>query len=195
MRAGPKGTGKTFQTELSFKKMKVEPVVMSAGELESVVAGRPGYLVRRRYRLAADMSKSRGIMSAMLVNDLDAGIGRHDVRIPRPSSLPPSPPPVPPTCGGRCAEVPRATIVSMCAHVSMCAWGKRQVHGNKTDDSTARDLNRRCLLDCVPSSPVLLSVSALGHTVARRLDPGSAGRLPVARFSSCRHTTISSRMQ
>lgn len=85
--AGPKGTGKTFQTELSFKKMKVEPVVMSAGELESEVAGRPGYLVRRRYRLAADMSKSRGIMSAMLVNDLDATIGHHDVRIPHPPSF------------------------------------------------------------------------------------------------------------
>eukprot|EP00892_Ulva_mutabilis_P004562 jgi/Ulvmu1/2478/UM137_0003.1 len=74
---GPKGTGKTFQTELSFKKMKVEPIVMSAGELESVVAGQPGYLIRKRYRLAADMSKARGIMSALLVNDLDAGIGRH----------------------------------------------------------------------------------------------------------------------
>ena len=36
---GPKGTGKTFQTELSFKKMGIEPIIMSAGELESVVAG------------------------------------------------------------------------------------------------------------------------------------------------------------
>ena len=77
--AGPKGTGKTFQTELSFKKMKVEPIVMSAGELESVVAGQPGYLIRKRYRLAADMSKARGVMSALLINDLDAGLGRIQV--------------------------------------------------------------------------------------------------------------------
>jgi hypothetical protein len=29
--AGPKGTGKTFQTELAFKEMKMEAVVMSSG--------------------------------------------------------------------------------------------------------------------------------------------------------------------
>lgn len=31
--AGPKGTGKTFQTELAYKKMNMEAVVMSAGVL------------------------------------------------------------------------------------------------------------------------------------------------------------------
>lgn len=38
------------QTELAFKKLGVEPVVMSAGELESEVAGQPGRLIRERYR-------------------------------------------------------------------------------------------------------------------------------------------------
>ena len=47
---GPKGCGKTFQTELVLKKLGIEAVVMSAGELESEVAGRPGRLVRERYR-------------------------------------------------------------------------------------------------------------------------------------------------
>lgn len=35
----------------------VEAVVMSAGELESEVAGKPGRLIRERYRKAADMGK------------------------------------------------------------------------------------------------------------------------------------------
>jgi F0F1-type ATP synthase beta subunit len=36
---GGKGQGKTFQTELIFRAMGVEPVIMSAGELESERAG------------------------------------------------------------------------------------------------------------------------------------------------------------
>ena len=44
------------------------------------MAGRPGQLIRSRYRKAADMSKVRGVMSALLVNDIDAGLGRFDVR-------------------------------------------------------------------------------------------------------------------
>ncbi|GJN26171.1 hypothetical protein PR202_gb14081 [Eleusine coracana subsp. coracana] len=36
---GGKGQGKTFQTELIFRAMDVEPVIMSAGELESEWAG------------------------------------------------------------------------------------------------------------------------------------------------------------
>ena len=53
---------------------------MIAGELESETAGRPGQLIRSRYRKAADMSKVRGVMSALLVNDIDAGLGRFEVR-------------------------------------------------------------------------------------------------------------------
>ena len=56
---GPKGMGKTFQTELAFKKLGVEAVVMSAGELEHEWAGTPARLIRERYRRAADMSKVR----------------------------------------------------------------------------------------------------------------------------------------
>lgn len=36
---GGKGQGKTFQTELIFRAMDIEPVIMSAGELESERAG------------------------------------------------------------------------------------------------------------------------------------------------------------
>lgn len=39
--AGPKGTGKTFQTELAYKKMNMEAVVMSAG----VPRGAPMHVV------------------------------------------------------------------------------------------------------------------------------------------------------
>lgn len=36
---GGKGQGKSFQTELIFQVMGIEPVIMSAGELESERAG------------------------------------------------------------------------------------------------------------------------------------------------------------
>ena len=72
---GPKGMGKTFQTELAFKKMGVEAVVMSAGELEHEWAGTPGKLIRERYRKASEMSKVRGKMTCLMINDIDAGLG------------------------------------------------------------------------------------------------------------------------
>lgn len=73
---GGKGQGKSFQTELIFKAMKVEPVIMSAGELESEWAGEPGRLIRDRYRAAAQVVKNKGMLSCLMINDLDAGIGR-----------------------------------------------------------------------------------------------------------------------
>jgi len=38
---GGKGQGKTFQCTLAYKKLGINPVVMSAGELESGNAGEP----------------------------------------------------------------------------------------------------------------------------------------------------------
>ncbi|THU52114.1 hypothetical protein C4D60_Mb10t00600 [Musa balbisiana] len=70
---GGKGQGKTFQTELIFRAMGIEPVIMSAGELESERAGEPGRLIRERYRTA-----SQGKMSCLMINDIDAGLGRFD---------------------------------------------------------------------------------------------------------------------
>jgi SpoVK/Ycf46/Vps4 family AAA+-type ATPase len=72
---GGKGQGKTFQAELIFKKLNMEPVVMSAGELESGNAGEPAKLIRQRYREAADLVK-KGTMTSLFINDLDAGAGR-----------------------------------------------------------------------------------------------------------------------
>lgn len=72
---GPKGMGKTFQTELAFKQLGVEAVVMSAGELEHEWAGTPGKLIRERYRKASEMSKVRGKMTCLMINDIDAGLG------------------------------------------------------------------------------------------------------------------------
>merc|ERR1712157_92041 len=66
---GGKGQGKTFQ------KMGVNPIVMSAGELESGNAGEPAKLVRQRYREASDVI-SKGKMCSLFINDLDAGAGR-----------------------------------------------------------------------------------------------------------------------
>lgn len=75
---GGKGQGKSFQTELAFKTMGVEPIVMSAGELESEVAGQPGRLIRERYKRAAEVCKNQGKLSCLMINDLDAGIGRFE---------------------------------------------------------------------------------------------------------------------
>ncbi|CAG9462170.1 unnamed protein product [Pedinophyceae sp. YPF-701] len=75
---GGKGQGKTFQTELTFKKMGVEPIIMSAGELEDSIAGRPSALIRNRYRRAAEVCKNQGKLSCLVINDIDAGIGRFE---------------------------------------------------------------------------------------------------------------------
>lgn len=75
---GRKGEGKSFQCELLFEHMGIEPVRMSAGELESPDAGDPVRLIRMRYREAAELIKVRGKMCVLLINDLDAGAGRMD---------------------------------------------------------------------------------------------------------------------
>lgn len=75
---GRKGEGKSFQCELVFEQMGIEPVRMSAGELESPDAGDPVRLIRMRYREAAELIKVRGKMCVLLINDLDAGAGRMD---------------------------------------------------------------------------------------------------------------------
>lgn len=75
---GPKGEGKSFQCELVMQLMGIEPVRMSAGELESPDAGDPVRLIRMRYREAAEYVRVRGRMCALLINDLDAGAGRVD---------------------------------------------------------------------------------------------------------------------
>eukprot|EP01024_Parvocaulis_polyphysoides_P037377 TRINITY_DN332_c1_g2_i1.p1 TRINITY_DN332_c1_g2~~TRINITY_DN332_c1_g2_i1.p1 ORF type:complete len:415 (-),score=97.74 TRINITY_DN332_c1_g2_i1:292-1536(-) len=72
---GGKGQGKTFQCMLTYKKLGIAPIVMSAGELESGNAGEPAKLIRQRYREASDIIK-KGKMCSLFVNDLDAGAGR-----------------------------------------------------------------------------------------------------------------------
>ncbi|KAG5227778.1 ribulose bisphosphate carboxylase/oxygenase activase [Salix suchowensis] len=73
---GGKGQGKSFQTELIFQTVGVEPVIMSAGELESERAGEPGKLIRERYRTASQVVQNQGKMSCLMINDIDAGLGR-----------------------------------------------------------------------------------------------------------------------
>eukprot|EP00884_Botryococcus_braunii_P007546 jgi/Botrbrau1/16793/Bobra.150_2s0022.1 len=72
---GGKGQGKTFQCNLAYKKLGINPIVMSAGELESGNAGEPAKLIRQRYREASDIIK-KGKMCSLFINDLDAGAGR-----------------------------------------------------------------------------------------------------------------------
>ncbi|CAH9068019.1 unnamed protein product [Cuscuta europaea] len=72
---GGKGQGKSFQCELVFRKMGINPIMMSAGELESGNAGEPAKLIRQRYREAAEIIR-KGDMCVLFINDLDAGAGR-----------------------------------------------------------------------------------------------------------------------
>jgi len=72
---GGKGQGKSFQCELVFRSLGINPIIMSAGELESGNAGEPAKLVRQRYREASEIVK-QGQMCALFINDLDAGAGR-----------------------------------------------------------------------------------------------------------------------
>lgn len=75
---GRKGEGKSFQCDLVFEKMGIQVVQMSAGELESPDAGDPARLIRVRYREAGEMVKVRGKMAVLVIQDIDAGIGRVD---------------------------------------------------------------------------------------------------------------------
>lgn len=75
---GRKGEGKSFQCELVFERMGITAVQMSAGELESPDAGDPARLIRLRYREAAESVKVNGKMAVLLINDIDAGMGRVD---------------------------------------------------------------------------------------------------------------------
>jgi ribulose bisphosphate carboxylase small subunit len=75
---GRKGEGKTFQCELVFEQMGLNVVQMSSGELESPDAGDPARLIRLRYREAADAVKVNGKMAVLMINDIDAGMGRID---------------------------------------------------------------------------------------------------------------------
>ena len=75
---GRKGEGKSFQCELVYERMGVEVVHISGGELESPDAGDPARLIRLRYREAAELVRVRGVMTILMINDLDAGAGRFD---------------------------------------------------------------------------------------------------------------------
>merc|ERR1719261_601287 len=73
---GGKGCGKTFNVELACAKLGVLPIVTSAGELEDATAGEPGKLLRRRYLAAGKLTKETGVATCLIINDIDAGVGR-----------------------------------------------------------------------------------------------------------------------
>jgi hypothetical protein len=73
---GSKGCGKSFSLELACRDMKIAPFMVSAGELEDPVAGEPGALLRRRYLAASKYATMRGVPTVLIINDLDAAVGR-----------------------------------------------------------------------------------------------------------------------
>ncbi|KAK6943002.1 hypothetical protein RJ641_028379 [Dillenia turbinata] len=64
-------------SSVSSSKMGINPIMMSAGGLDSGNAGEPAKLIRQRYREAADII-AKGKMCVLFINDLDAGAGRLD---------------------------------------------------------------------------------------------------------------------
>lgn len=71
---GAKGQGKTFQTERSLSEMGCGIVNVASGELESENAGEPAKIIRQRYVEAGEHVRL-GKLAALLINDIDAGIG------------------------------------------------------------------------------------------------------------------------
>lgn len=75
---GPSGAGKTFQIELCCKRLRIEPFVVCAAELEDEVAGEPGRRLRKRYIAAARAMQQSGMPSCLVIDDADAGFGKFD---------------------------------------------------------------------------------------------------------------------
>ena len=72
---GPKGAGKSYNLELCLRALNATSVIMSAGELEDPLAGVPGRTIRERYRSASRAASNAGVLSCLVINDVDAGAG------------------------------------------------------------------------------------------------------------------------
>ena len=72
---GPKGAGKSYNLELCLRALDATAVIMSAGELEDPLAGVPGRTIRERYRSASRAASNTGVLSCLVINDVDAGAG------------------------------------------------------------------------------------------------------------------------
>lgn len=71
---GAPGTGKTYQVELVLKRMGVELLTISGGQLESENAGEPAQLIRETYCEASDVLKTKS-PACVVFNDIDTGGG------------------------------------------------------------------------------------------------------------------------
>ena len=74
---GPKGTGKTLGVQLACKALGVTPFLLQAADLEDSTAGEPGLRLRSRYAAAVACVATCGTPTALVIDDLDTGIGRY----------------------------------------------------------------------------------------------------------------------
>jgi len=74
---GQTGEGKTFQTQLILKKLRVKEFLISGGQLESHAAGKPANLVGDVYTKAGEYVRKgkRDSLAVVLINDIDTGVG------------------------------------------------------------------------------------------------------------------------
>ena len=102
---------------LCFKKLGVEPIIMSAGELEHEWAGTPGKLIRERYRCVGAHSGARGCVCAAVVAPSLARAPHSGARRPRTCAGTLIPRLPKPPCRPRLAGVPRCTASSPASHL------------------------------------------------------------------------------
>jgi SpoVK/Ycf46/Vps4 family AAA+-type ATPase len=74
---GPSGSGKTFAVTEVLQRAKVFRVTLSGADLESPEAGLPAARLRRAY-LTASSAIAVGKPAAVVLDDLDASLGRWD---------------------------------------------------------------------------------------------------------------------
>lgn len=55
--------------------MGVMLIIMSVGELEDENVGALGRLIRERYKCVGEILWCMGVMSCLIINDVDVGIG------------------------------------------------------------------------------------------------------------------------
>jgi AAA+ superfamily predicted ATPase len=72
---GASGEGKTYQIEKVLKELKYEMFHISGSELESEEAGKPGRLIKQKYKDAGQYASDKKIAVAILIDDVDAGFG------------------------------------------------------------------------------------------------------------------------
>jgi len=78
---GPPGHGKSFQIESLARIWNIKAAFVSGSELESDRAGEPAEIIRQHYRDLGQFMHEQGKPAALVIDDIDAGIGDFGERV------------------------------------------------------------------------------------------------------------------